>query len=46
LIARSSKTVKVLAKGDLKKSLTVKAHKFSQASIEKIQAAGGKVEVI
>ena len=46
LIARSSMTVKVLAKGDLKKSLTVKAHKFSQASIEKIQAAGGKVEVI
>jgi large subunit ribosomal protein L15 len=46
LIARKAKTVKVLAKGDLDKALTVKAHRFSQASIEKIQAAGGKVEVI
>ncbi|NLU43203.1 MAG: 50S ribosomal protein L15 [Firmicutes bacterium] len=46
LIARKAKTVKVLAKGDLEKALTVKAHKFSEASIEKIQAAGGKVEVI
>lgn len=46
LIGRSARTVKVLANGDLKKPLTVKAHKFSQAAIEKIQAAGGKVEVI
>lgn len=46
LISRSAQTVKVLAKGDLKKTLTVKAHKFSQAAVEKIQAAGGKVEVI
>jgi len=46
LIRKSARIVKVLAKGDLKKALTVKAHRFSQAAIEKIQAAGGKAEVI
>lgn len=46
LIRKSARTVKVLAKGVLKKPLTVKAHKFSQAAVEKIEAAGGKVEVI
>jgi large subunit ribosomal protein L15 len=38
--------VKVLAKGDLTKSLTVKAHKFSAAAKEKIVAAGGTIEEI
>lgn len=38
--------VKVLAKGELKKSLTVKANAFSKGSDEKIKAAGGKAEVI
>jgi large subunit ribosomal protein L15 len=38
--------VKVLATGDLTKSLTVQAHKFSKAAAAKIEAAGGKVEVI
>ena len=38
--------VKVLATGDLTKSLTVQAHKFSKAAVAKIEAAGGKVEVI
>lgn len=38
--------VKVLGNGELTKSLTVKAHKFSKSAIEKIEAAGGKVEVI
>jgi large subunit ribosomal protein L15 len=38
--------VKVLAKGDLTKSLTVKAHKFSAAAREKIIAAGGTIEEI
>jgi len=35
--------VKVLAKGDLARKLTVKAHRFSKAAAEKIQAAGGSV---
>jgi large subunit ribosomal protein L15 len=38
--------VKVLAKGELTKSLTVKAHKFSAAAREKIVAAGGTIEEI
>lgn len=38
--------VKVLGRGELEKKLTVKAHKFSKSAIEKIEAAGGKVEVI
>lgn len=38
--------VKVLGDGDVEKKLTVKAHKFSKTAAEKIEAAGGKVEVI
>jgi large subunit ribosomal protein L15 len=38
--------VKILGDGDLTKSLTVQAHKFSKSAVEKIEAAGGKVEVI
>ncbi len=38
--------VKVLAKGNLEKKLTVKAHKFSASAKEAIEAAGGKTEVI
>ncbi|MEW9122253.1 MAG: 50S ribosomal protein L15 [Thermotaleaceae bacterium] len=38
--------VKVLGDGELQKKVTVQAHKFSQSAIEKIQAAGGKAEVI
>ena len=38
--------VKILGDGKLEKKLTVKAHKFSKSAVEKIEAAGGKVEVI
>ena len=38
--------VKILGDGKLEKKLTVKAHKFSKSAIEKIDAAGGKAEVI
>ncbi len=38
--------VKVLGDGELKKSITVHAHKFSQSAQEKIQKAGGKVEIL
>lgn len=38
--------VKILGNGELNKKLTVKAAKFSKSAIEKIEAAGGKVEVI
>ena len=38
--------VKVLGEGDLKKKLTVKAAIFSASAKEKIEAVGGKTEVI
>lgn len=38
--------IKILASGELKKAVTVKAHKFSAKAKEAIEKAGGKVEVI
>lgn len=38
--------IKILGNGDITKKLTVQANKFSKTAIEKIEAAGGKVEVI
>ena len=38
--------VKILAKGDLTKKLTVQANAFSAGAIEKIEAVGGKAEVM
>ncbi|HLO26690.1 MAG TPA: 50S ribosomal protein L15 [Geobacteraceae bacterium] len=46
LIKKVLDGVKVLAKGDLTKSLSVKAHKFSTAAKDKIIAAGGSIEEI
>ena len=38
--------VKILGVGTLEKKLTVKTNQFSKSAIEKIEAAGGKAEVI
>jgi len=38
--------IKVLGDGELTKALTVKAHKFSKSARERIEAAGGTIEVI
>jgi len=38
--------IKILGDGELTKSLTVYAHKFSKTAAQKIEAAGGKVEVL
>jgi len=38
--------LKILGNGDLKHALIVRAHKFSKSAVEKIQKAGGSVEVI
>ncbi len=38
--------VKILGNGELEKSLTVKAHRFSKSALSKIQDAGGKAEEI
>ena len=41
-----AKSIKVLARGDIGKAFTVRAHKFSGKAAEKIAAAGGKAEVL
>jgi len=38
--------VKILARGELKKALNVKAHKISKKAQAAIESAGGKIEVI
>jgi len=38
--------IKILGDGEIKASLTVKADKFTDVARKKIEAAGGKVEVI
>jgi large subunit ribosomal protein L15 len=38
--------IKILGNGELTVKLTVQANKFSQSAVEKIEAAGGKTEVI
>ena len=45
LAARKGVPVKVLAKGELRKALTVHAHAFSAAARERIEAAGGSCQV-
>lgn len=46
LVKKITAGVKLLADGDIKKPLTIKVHKFSQAAKEKVEAAGGRIEVI
>ena len=46
IIKNESQLVKVLGSGELKKALTVHAHKFSKSAEEKITKAGGKFTVI
>jgi large subunit ribosomal protein L15 len=45
-LAHKGAKVKVLARGELDTKLTVKAHAFSKAAREKIEAAGGTAEVL
>jgi large subunit ribosomal protein L15 len=44
MLKKSHLPVKVLANGEITKSLTIKADKFSKSAIEKIKAAGGTIE--
>ena len=46
MVARGTGKVKILARGDVDKALTVRAHKFSGKAAEKIAAAGGTVETL
>lgn len=46
IISKPTARVKVLGGGDIKLKLSVKAHKFAATAREKIEKAGGSVEVI
>ena len=45
-LAKRRDPVKILARGEISKKLTVKAHAFSAQAKEKIEAAGGTCEII
>jgi large subunit ribosomal protein L15 len=45
-LAHKGAKIKVLARGELDKKLIVKAHAFSKAAKQKIEAAGGTAEVL
>ena len=46
MVSSKKSLVKVLGQGELSKALTVHAHKFSKSAQEKIEKAGGKVQVV
>ena len=46
LIRGKGRQVKILGDGTLSKALTVKAHAFSAKAKEKIEASGGKAELV
>jgi len=46
LIRSTRERVKILAKGELNKALTVKAQRFSAAARDRLQALGGSAEVV
>lgn len=46
MLRRNALRLKILGEGEVGKALNVKAHAFSKTAKEKIEAAGGKTEVI
>jgi len=46
LIKKETDPVVVLGDGEVMQPLTVKAHRFSKSAKEKIEAAGGQVEIL
>ena len=46
IVKNAKDGVKILGNGELTKKLTVQANKFSASAVEKIEAMGGKAEVI
>ena len=46
LVKKEKDGIKILGNGELTKKLTVKANKFSNTAKQKIENAGGKIEVI
>ncbi len=46
LVKKKTQLVKILGVGEIGRPVTIQAHKFSKSAVDKIQAAGGRAEVI
>ena len=46
VVKKSDGNIKILGNGELTKPLVISAHKFSQEAMKKIQAAGGRAELL
>ena len=46
MIKKPGEGLKVLGAGELTRKITVEAHQFSKAALEKIQKAGGTAHVV
>jgi large subunit ribosomal protein L15 len=46
LVRKKAELVKILGDGEIGRAVTVRAHAFSKSAREKIEAAGGNVEVL
>jgi large subunit ribosomal protein L15 len=46
LVPKKTEVVKILGEGDLTKKLTIRAHRVSLVAKEKVEKAGGTVEVV
>ncbi len=46
IIRKINDGIKIMGNGNIEKKITVKAQKFTKSAVEKIEAVGGKVEVI
>ncbi len=46
IVKKLGKGLKILGNGELTRKLTVRAHMFSEAAKQKIEAAGGSVEIV
>jgi large subunit ribosomal protein L15 len=46
LVRRKKDSIKILGRGELTKAFQVKAHRVSAAARKKIEAAGGKIELL
>jgi large subunit ribosomal protein L15 len=46
LVRKNHHPVKLLANGEISSAVTIRVHKASASAVQKIEAAGGKVELI
>ncbi|PID86086.1 MAG: 50S ribosomal protein L15 [Chloroflexi bacterium] len=45
-VKKETDPIVILGEGEISEALTIKAHRFSKSALEKIEAAGGKAEII